>query len=172
MRRDTRRNAERRFRFHAKATALAPTTCCHRRCGIKKVCGYILATSTFGTDCETALHSQIRPRRPPASQAEGRGFEARRPLSPPRIGSHESVVGGVRLRNGPPTAPTQGRCPAAACSTATLALRGFEALSQKRRDALSRDSEALGNLLHCQALRVEGARLRPAHVGSACVEFD
>jgi hypothetical protein len=51
-------------------------------------------------------------------------------------------------------------------------LRGFEALSQKRRDALSRDSEALGNLLHCQALRVEGARLRPAHVGSACVEFD
>jgi hypothetical protein len=27
-----------------------------------------------------------------ASQAEGRGFEARRPLSPPRIGSHETAA--------------------------------------------------------------------------------
>jgi hypothetical protein len=42
--------------------------------------------------------------------------------------------------------------------------------AQEGRDPLSRDAEALGDLVHCQAFGVERARLGAAHAGSTDVE--
>ena len=46
----------------------------------------------------------------------------------------------------------------------------FWGFAQKGRDALPCDAEALGNLLHRQALGVERARLGPAYVRSTPIE--
>jgi hypothetical protein len=52
--------------------------------------GYILATSTRRTRPDTVSLSEIGLSHPPASQAEGRGFEARRPLYRAGISAHRA----------------------------------------------------------------------------------
>ncbi len=63
--------------------------------------GYISATSTFRNDLNWPLQSGIRPRPPLASQAEGRGFEARRPLCSP-----SQTADALAISCGPPVAQT------------------------------------------------------------------